>query len=72
MRRVVGFHDTWTGSLMAGSDLTDRTRTGPYLGSHLSDTVNFEFSLHPEVRKQMTFIQREGAVIKGANDLFIA
>jgi hypothetical protein len=25
--------------VMAGSDLTDRTRTGPFLGSHLSDTV---------------------------------
>jgi hypothetical protein len=24
---------------MAGSDLTDRTRTGPFHGSHLTDTV---------------------------------
>jgi hypothetical protein len=24
---------------MPGSDLTDRTRTGPFVGSHLSDTV---------------------------------
>jgi hypothetical protein len=26
-------------SFMAGSDLTDRTRTGPFHGSHLTDTV---------------------------------
>jgi hypothetical protein len=58
---------------MACSDLTDRTRTGPFLGSHLSDTVrrlSADCASHLTVRFRSVICEPRTARSAAARRLF--